>query len=109
MTTASTAARNLNARILMLAVQPNDELSDAGGPARSHRQLTRPARIRSSDFVVRPSFLHVNIVHGHWHPCFGESGQLIHRELHIPLGAAPQNPVNNVRCVLCSVVREVFG
>jgi len=27
------------------------ELSDAGGPARPHCQLTWPARVRSSDFV----------------------------------------------------------
>jgi len=27
------------------------ELSDAGGPARPHWQLTRPARLRSSGFV----------------------------------------------------------
>jgi len=31
------------------------ELSDAGGPARPHRQLTWPARVRSSDFVRRKS------------------------------------------------------
>jgi hypothetical protein len=28
------------------------ELSDAGGPARPHGQLTWPARVRSSDFVM---------------------------------------------------------
>jgi hypothetical protein len=27
------------------------ELSDAGGPAHPHSQLTPPARVRSSDFV----------------------------------------------------------
>jgi hypothetical protein len=28
------------------------ELSDANGPARPHAQLTCPARVRSSDFVM---------------------------------------------------------
>jgi hypothetical protein len=28
------------------------ELSDANGPARPHAQLTWPARVRSSDFVM---------------------------------------------------------
>ena len=31
----------------------NARMSDAGGPARPHCQLTRPARVRSSDFVRR--------------------------------------------------------
>ena len=41
----------------MILSQLTSELSDAGGPARPHWQLTWPARVRSSDFVSR-SFHH---------------------------------------------------
>ena len=36
-----------------------NELSDAGSPARPHWHLTRPARVRSSDFVKRHNRLHL--------------------------------------------------
>ncbi len=41
------------------------ELSEAGGPARSHWQLTSPARVRSSDLVrpVRLTSVGLEILH----------------------------------------------
>src|ERR1044071_6729656 len=50
---AEPAANSVATGLSLQSLRRTTELSDAGGPRRSHRQAVPPARIRCSDFVRR--------------------------------------------------------